>query len=131
MPLTQNIGFTPTGSRVYAIGTMGGSQVPSALTKTGAFKIAFSGQYFCRLSLLSGSPSNASARIYKNGSPFGTLRQNSNTTTFYDEVLAFSAGDTMELWIGSSDGVNPASSFVYVSSGTPIPNLNLDATLQP
>jgi len=38
-------------------------------------------------------------RIYKNGVPYGTERNNTNTGyVTYDEVLTFAAGDTIEVW---------------------------------
>jgi len=38
-------------------------------------------------------------QIYKNGSPYGTLRSPGSGWVTYTEVLNFDAGDTYELWM--------------------------------
>lgn len=68
--------------------------------KVKEMKIVFTGTYRVKfdLSNLIGA-SNAYGRIYKNGVAFGTERTlNSTSYTTYSEDLAFTIGDTLELW---------------------------------
>ena len=47
-------------------------------------------------------------KIYKNGVALGTERNtNSNTFVTFSEDLAFALGDTIELWVYTTNGANP------------------------
>ena len=58
------------------------------------------------------APATASGRVYRNAAPWGTIRSTSSTSyvTFYETLSDWYAGDTIELWVMSSD----ASKLAYV-----------------
>lgn len=85
-----------------------GPGVPSSYTKMAELTVVIGGTYRTRLSIdFTGSGANdPRCRIYKNGVAFGVERNGGSTPLHYDEDLAFSAGDTFEVWGKDSTSAN-------------------------
>ncbi|MDD4429554.1 MAG: hypothetical protein PHG64_14365 [Paludibacter sp.] len=65
-----------------------------------------------------------SGRIYKNGVAFGTLRSMTGTTKVeYSEDLAFTVGDSCEIWISSTTSIGYISSLKVCFSISNTPGL--------
>jgi len=71
--------------------------------------IRFKGTYRCKFSLVSAGAATAYAMIYKNGVAFGMERSAAAGGANFSEDLAFDRGDTMEVWIKTSDAGQQAT----------------------
>jgi hypothetical protein len=87
----------------------------------GTFRITFDLKH-------SSGNANATGRIYKNGSPFGTAQSTTSTTyVTFSEDLVFSTGDLIQLYIGES-GIDTAyaRNFRVKVKSAPIGTVQLD-----
>jgi hypothetical protein len=84
--------------------------------KTGTYRTSFA------LALTAGG----SARIYKNGAAFGTLR---TTAATFTEDLSFNAGDTIQLFVGGSGGATTTATNFKVGVATLAPTMIAPRTL--
>ena len=89
----NNSGQQEVGEISWSSGTV--ELLNIRVLQSGTFRFYFTSTFY-------GIP--ASARIYKNGTAFGTLRSTAGTGVAYTEDLAVSAGDTIQLFGINSPG---------------------------
>jgi len=92
-----------TTSTDYFLAAVNGSNGVGGTIKYGTIIAPVRGQFNARLTVSVGA--SGSARVYKNGSPYGTSR---GTGTF-NEDLAFEATDKIQLYISTTTGTTTAT----------------------
>ena len=82
--------------------------IPLGLSKVAEIKSPISGTLRVNFSVYGAGAVNNGARIYKNGSGFGTLRNVPGALTLFSEELSFAKDDLIQLYI-HGDGTNETS----------------------